>query len=288
MTGFGKGLLSTPIAEISVEIRSVNARFLETTIRMPRNLNGAENEIRNLIQKKVGRGTLSCFINIEQKSGEKKIHGYNPEILDSWINIAREIRERHNLEDQITLSQVMQIPDLLIYTDDSELADELTKGLLKATELALDELIVMRLREGENLYKDMVQRINTIDKTLDAIEALIPERQVYMKERLEERVRTLMGTYEPTEDRLIQEISLIADKQDITEEIVRFRSHNQLFLESLENPPPHGKRLNFILQEMGREANTLGTKSQFTEITHRAMGLKEEVEIIREQVMNLE
>lgn len=288
MTGYGKVETTFNNHTIVIEIRSVNNRFLDISTKIPKSLSHYDFELRNRIKNKVTRG--SVFLSITMDSGESGNipTTYNESAVKAFIDIANDIKEKFNIEGNVHLEHLLSLPELIQYSDDSSNQEELEKQLASHLDTAIDQLIEMRKKEGENLVIDLKNRISTINNILNDIEKLEPNRISDWKEKFEERLKGLLQNLELDPIRLIQEASVVADRLDITEEIIRFRSHNQLFLNALQAGGSQGKKLGFILQEMGREANTLGTKCQCAQIAALAIQLKDEVETIREQVMNIE
>lgn len=288
MTGYGRSDSSFRDNSFSVEVRSVNSRFLETSVKLPKSLAHLEAVVRNAIKSHITRGSLSCFVNMAQGEKDAIPLTYNERLVTEYLRVAREIQSTHRIPGEVTISQILQLPDLFQFTDNGDDSVALEAHLLAELEKALEALKAMRIQEGQNLAADLRSRVLKLDSILDQIAILDPERITYWRDRFQSRVQELMGESKLDPVRVLQEASIIADRLDITEEITRFKSHNQLFLKALEEPANQGKKLNFILQEMGREANTLGTKCQTAAIAALAIGLKDEVETIREQVQNIE
>ncbi len=288
MTGYGKVETTFNNHTIVIEIRSVNNRFLDISTKIPKSLSHYDFELRNRIKNKVTRGSI--FLSLTMDSGESGNipTSYNEAAVKAFIDIANDIKEKFNIEGNVHLEHLLSLPELIQYSDDSSNQEELEKQLASHLDTAIDQLIEMRKKEGENLVIDLKNRISTINNILNDIEKLEPNRISDWKEKFEERMKVLLQNLELDPIRLIQEASIVADRLDITEELIRFRSHNQLFLNALQAGGSQGKKLGFILQEMGREANTLGTKCQCAQIAALAIQLKDEVETIREQVMNIE
>lgn len=288
MTGYGKVETAFNNHTIVIELRSVNNRYLDITTKIPKNLSHIENDLRNQIKNKVARG--SVFLSILMDSGETGNipTSYNEAAVKAFIDIANDIKDKFNIEGNVHLEHLLSLPDLIQYSDSSQDQEELEKHIALNLDLAIDQMIEMRKKEGKNLVTDLKARISTIENILNEIERLEPTRICDWKEKFEERLKGLLQNLELDPIRLIQEASIVADRLDITEEIIRFRSHNQLFLNTLKTGGSQGKKLGFILQEMGREANTLGTKCQCAQIAACAIQLKDAVETIREQVMNIE
>jgi len=288
MTGYGRSDSSWRDAQFTVEVRSVNSRFLETSVKLPKSLVHLEALVRNTVRAHITRGSVSCAVTMNQGEKDSVPVAYNERLVTEFLRVTRELQAKHNLSGEITISNVLTLPDLFQFTDGGDDAKGLEAHLVSELEKALEALKKMRMEEGENLAKDLSARVARLDTILDEVAVLDPTRIQYWRDRFQSRVTELMGdsTLDPV--RVLQEASIMADRLDITEEITRFRSHNQLFVKALSDGTNQGKKLNFILQEMGREANTLGTKCQTAQIAALAIALKDEAETIREQVQNIE
>ncbi len=288
MTGYGRSDSTFANTPVSIEVRTVNGRFLETSVKLPKNLAHLEASIRSAIRAQINRGSVSCCITMAQGEKGNIPTGYNQALVQEYLRIAKQIQTDNNLSGEVSLKEVLSLPDLLQFAESGDQSADLEAHIYAELEKALDALKAMRLQEGANLAADLKSRVAKLDASLEQIAVLDPERIAYWRDRFQARVQELMGesTLDPV--RVLQEASIIADRLDITEEITRFRSHNQLFLKALDEPSNQGKKLNFILQEMGREANTLGTKCQTAAIAAIAISLKDEIETIREQVQNIE
>ena len=288
MTGYGKSESHIQGCPCTIEVRSVNNRFLDINSRLPKNLMQMETSIKECIRKRITRGSLSVSITLGQGEKGNIPVGYSGAAVEAFVRIADEIKAKYNLEGEVKLEQVLALPDVLQYNDASEDSSSLETHILENLNVALDSLIAMREKEGANLALDLRLRVEHMDKILDQVKILDPQRIADWRDKFLERIKTLLGEVEIDPVRVVQEASIIADRLDINEEITRFKSHNKLFVAALKEGANQGKKLNFILQEMGREANTLGTKCQNAEIAAYAIELKDEVETIREQVMNIE
>lgn len=288
MTGYGRSETLWKDSQLSIEVRSVNSRFLETTVKLPKQLAHLETQVRSTIRSRITRGSVSCFVNLNQGERSNQHSSYNERAVAEYLRVAAEIQAKFHLTGEVNISQIMALPDLFQSNDSSEDSQELESLVISTLEKALDAFVAMRLQEGGNLATDLHVRVNRLDQILDQVAVLDPTRIRYWRDRFEARLKELLGDAGLDPVRVLQEASVIADRLDITEEITRFKSHNQLFRKALGEDANQGKKLNFILQEMGREANTLGTKCQTAEIAALAIALKDEVETIREQVQNIE
>lgn len=288
MTGYGKRESLFQGVSCQVEIRSVNGRFLDISCRLPRQLAAQENAVRTAIRARLARGSVNCSVVLGQGEQGTMPVAWNETLVREYLRLAHEIQAKFALPGEVRIDQVLALPELFTYSDSGAEASALEAHVLSEIDKALDSVVEMRLQEGANLARDLNTRVSRIDGILDRIAVLDPERIAYWRDRFSERIKALVGEAGLDPLRVVQEASIIADRLDITEEITRFRSHNKLFVAALDESANQGKKLNFILQEMGREANTLGTKCQSAEIAALAISLKDEVETIREQVQNIE
>lgn len=287
MTGFGKSESTLQGVTCVIEVKSVNSRFLEISSKVPKNFSYLENDFKALIKDKLVRGSVNYSITLGAGNVGNIPVCYNEAAVSKFVEITKAMQEKYGIAGEIKLEHVLAIPEVLQFTDGGADNDIWEKHLKAELSKALDGVTQMREKEGANLASDLTARVNHLNAILDKIEILDPERIESWKVKFRERINTLMKDSNIDDVRLLQEACIMADKLDIHEEITRFKSHNKLFLEALAKGGAQGKNLGFILQEMGREANTLGTKSQSAEIAALAIELKNEIECIREQSMNI-
>lgn len=289
MTGFGRGESAGEGIVATVEMRSVNNRFLEVSARMPKEFAARENDLREILRKSLTRGKVTVSVNVA-RSGSQEI----PFIVDEGLVVQYKealnlIRKAAKIKETAGLQHLLMFKDELIRRgteDDKEEQD--WKVIAEAVAKAAENMQEMRSNEGRELAKDLRKRIATIDGLVNDAEKLSKEQVPEERKRLRERIARLFENDEIDEQRLEMEIVLLADKLDVTEECVRYRSHSKFFLEAVKDPEPAGRRLNFLLQEMHREINTIGSKSSDARIAHQIVKAKEELEKIREQVQNIE
>ena len=287
MTGYGKDEFKLHGTQCTVEVRSVNNRFLEISCHLPKTFSYLEFALKEEVKKFLARGSINLTVTFGDSEEGSVPTGYSTEAVEAYLKIANDIKTKYHLTGEPTLEQVLSLPNVLVY--ESEEDQKETEELIKASlDRALQSLVQMREKEGLNLKKDLEARVHEMDTILDEVKVLDPERIVEWKQKFEERLQKLVGEAGLDPVRVTQEASIIADRLDINEEITRFKSHNKLFLATLEQGANQGKKLTFILQEMGREANTLATKCQSAKIAALAIRLKDSVETIREQTMNIE
>jgi len=289
MTGFGRSEISRDGITVSVELRSVNNRFLEISTRMPRELNARENDIREIVRKTLTRGKIHLNINIEKQADTTPSIEVDPEVVRVYKDALDQIRKHAKIKEAATLSHLLQFSDE-IFGRNSQSVDTSDNWEIvsQAVEGAVKELEQMRLNEGRELARDIRDRVRAIDGVVDQVEQLSKERIPAERLRLRERIAQLFENDEIDEQRLEFEIVMLADKLDITEECVRYRSHSKYFVEAVKGPEPAGRKLGFLLQEINREVTTIGSKANDAEISHLVVQAKEELEKIREQVQNIE
>ena len=293
MTGFGKSESTLNGTTCVIEVRSVNSRFLEISSKIPKNFAYLENDLKAIIKDKLVRGSVNLSITLGEGAVGNIPVCYNKTAVSKFVEITKdmlnEMQAKYGnlIEHEIKLEHILAIPEVLQFTDVGADNEAWATHLKNELSKALDGVIAMREKEGANLAADLTKRVAHLEDVLAKIEVLDPQRIETWKVKFKERVDALMKDSEIDDVRLLQEACIMADKLDIHEEITRFHSHNKLFLDALKKGGAQGKNLGFILQEMGREANTLGTKCQSAEIAALAIELKNEIECIREQSLNI-
>ena len=293
MTGFGKSESTLNGTACVIEVRSVNSRFLEISSKIPKNFAYLENDFKAQIKDKLARGSVNLSITLGAGNVGNIPVCYNKAAVSKFVEITKdmlnEMQAKYGnlIEPEIKLEHILAIPEVLQFTDAGADNEAWEKHLKTELDKALDGVIAMREKEGANLAADLTKRVAHLEDVLAKVEVLDPQRIESWKVKFKERVDSLMKDSEIDDVRLLQEACIMADKLDIHEEITRFHSHNKLFLDALTKGGAQGKNLGFILQEMGREANTLGTKCQSAEIAALAIELKNEIECIREQSLNI-
>ncbi len=289
MTGYGRGECSKEGVSALVELRSVNSRFFELGSRLPRSLSLRENEIKEIVRAKVVRGKISLTAALQSETNGKLPLKVNVSAAKSYYKLLGQLRKSLKLKEKVSLDHVLRFSEVFEGGVDEEGVSAEWTAFEGALQLAVRELQTMRANEGQEISKDMVARVEHIQQRLENIETISKQRIPEERTRLQERIAQLLGDKNVIDSqRLELEIALLADKLDVTEECVRFRSHNKFFVEALRNDEAAGRKLNFLIQEMNREANTIGSKSNDTEIAHHIVAIKEDLEKIREQLQNIE
>jgi uncharacterized protein (TIGR00255 family) len=288
MTGYGKADYRTSKLAISVEVASVNNRFLEYYFRLPKQLMFFEPKVKELVASRLNRGKVNLTLNYED-------YGFGIDRLSVSANLADEIhrqlahlKKKYKLAGEIEIGHFMSFQDIFKVEKINDLEKKIWPLMSKAINRALDELIAMREREGANLRKDILLRLRLLTGTIERIEKSSPENLAAYREKLALRIKEVMDSRMIEGARFEEEVAYFAERADITEECVRFKSHLKQFATDVKSKGPVGKRLNFILQELNREANTIGSKAAGAGIARMAMELKEEIEKIREQAQNIE
>lgn len=288
MTGYGKGEYAEGGLELTCEIKTVNNRYLDVSIKAPRIFAAYEDVIRNTIRKKLTRGHADLFISYKDKRERPTSLTVDIPLASSYVAAAKVLKEAFpDLTDDVTLSSVLRYPDVLKQEDSVSLDEEMTKALDVALNTALDALNEMRAVEGEKLKEDMLSRVKTIEGLVDEITARAPLIAQEYRDKLTARVQEYLTEAKIDESRILTEVAVFTDKSNIDEELTRLRSHIQQF-RSIATEGIVGRKLDFLVQEFNREANTTCSKSNDVTITRAGLALKNEIEKIREQVQNLE
>lgn len=289
MTGFGRGEASSDGITLTAEIKAVNSRYLDFSIRLPQEIQDKELDLKELIQDRINRGKININVRLNQaETGEPEVT-FNEQLVKGYKQLLEELRSSAQIDEPVTLRNLMSFSDIFVSREQDEktlaLIWELTR---RATDTAVEQLNLMRSKEGAQLEKDLHQRVNNIEELLDKVAILTKDRAEEAKERLQERLYNLIDDESLDPERLEMEVAILADKMDITEEIVRLRSHIKFFREALDQNEAVGRRLNFLSQEINREINTIGSKANSSEISQYVVHAKENLEQIREQIQNVE
>jgi len=288
MTGYGKGVSTGPEIEATIEIRSVNHRFFDVSIKCPKVLDPFEHEIREIVRKYVGRGRISVNVVLGGDAGQSTSLQLNIKAVKQYRVLLSDLSVGAGVPDSVQLEHLLTFPDLFVTKDQGTLSSSAWNVVAQALGEACDNLRKMCRREGDEIQKDLVFRVNSLSGRIADVEKMVEGRSQVEFKKLLSRVQGMVQKGEIDESRLELEVALLADRVDVTEECIRFKSHNVLFMESITSDEPSGRKLNFLLQEMNREANTIGSKANNAEIAHVVVGIKEEVEKLREQVQNIE
>ncbi|MFQ5677205.1 MAG: YicC/YloC family endoribonuclease, partial [bacterium] len=261
MTGFGRGESKYNGTAISVEIRSLNHRFLDIELRLPKNLSSHERDIKGLVSAHLSRGKVNLTVVMKGEPARTSGLVIDKELASTYVSLLNDLKRELNIADSIKLEQLLNFPDIITVDTANCLDEKLWESVQQTIEAALSDLKVMRQKEGQQLENDLASRIITIDQRIVWIEEQSKKKSKEEFARLKNKVHELVNSEFADDGRLEMEVALLADKVDVTEECIRFKSHNKLFLELLKNGKSEGRKLNFLVQEMHREANTIGAKA---------------------------
>ena len=288
MTGYGRGEFRVDSTVINVEIKSVNSRFCEIFVKLPVKFTIQEEMLKNFIKDNLKRGKIDVFVEISGREDFESVIEVNEEKLYGYLNAVKEIKKKFKVEGEISIQNILEIEDIFVKREEKDIVERFWKGINRTTSVAIKNLIKSRREEGKDLEKDLKKRINNIIKNLKYIERIAEKRNKQIFKRLKERVDTLIeGIENIDKERLELEVALLTEKYDITEECIRLNHHNNFFLKIIRDGGEVGKKLEFIIQEMSREINTIGAKGNLFEISRFVIYIKEEIEKLREQVRNI-
>ena len=289
MTAFGRGEYALRGVRYTAEIRSVNHRYRDIVLRIPRNLQGLDQELKSIISSKIMRGRIEVSIQME-KNGEEGPYSIelNVPLVNSYLKIFRQLKEQFGLDQDIRVESLCQMKDVVLVKPEEVDLEEARPGFHEVLKQTLDSLDAMRITEGEAIEKDFLKRIGRLEEYLDDVHKRSPHLVEEHRKRLEKNINSMLGDLEIDEARFSQEVALFAQKSDVTEEIVRIRSHVKQFREYLSIEDAQGRRLDFLIQEINREVNTLSVKSSDSLISKIVVEMKAELEKLREQVQNVE
>ena len=288
MTGYGSAKGSVEDLTITVELKSVNNRYLNTSVRMPRSFLFAEDAVKNAVQSKISRGKVDVFVSVDSSASDDVVVRVNEPLLKSYIDALRHIADEYALSDDLTVSTVSRLPDVLSVEKKDQDADAIAAGIREITDRALVDFDIMREREGQKLKDDILSRLITIETLLAVIEREAPKTVEDYRARLRQKMEEVLNGAGVDENRLLQEAALYADHIAVDEETVRLHSHIAQLRTMLAGGSPIGRKIDFLIQEFNREANTIGSKCQNSDIAHVVVDLKSEIEKIREQIQNIE
>lgn len=288
MTGFGRGEVETDGYRASVELRSVNGRYGEVSVHLPRHLSPLEPRIKDLVLSVFSRGQISVSLNVSGDALGQSIPVLNERVFEGYRDGLTRLQTRLGVSNAPDPLQVALMPNVFEFESSAPDLDAVWKAVAPACEQALAQCQSMRAAEGRQLAADLVRRVHHLEDLVGRIQELAPGQVESTRRRLDEKLRELIAPENVDRNRLLTEIALLSERIDVTEETVRLNSHNGQFLKTLDRDEPVGRRLNFLLQEMLREANTIGSKAGDAEIAHLVVGVKEEIEKLKEQVQNIE
>lgn len=289
MTGFGRGECSNGNYHLKIEIKTVNHRYNDINIKMPRHMNYAEENMKNIIKNKISRGKVDVYVNLEYIDGAPIDIKADIDLARSYKETLEEINRELSLSGDIRINNVLSLSDI-IKTERKEIDEEaLWEVVEESLNMAVEDVMMMKLREGAELEKDMIAHLKEIENILEVVEKRSPVVVTEYKEKLNVRINDLLDKdISVDEEKLSQEVAYFADKSNINEEIIRLKSHINQFEKILAEEETVGRKLDFLIQEMNREINTIGSKANDIEISTSVVNIKAEIEQIREQVQNVE
>jgi len=289
MTAYGRGEYNQGASVFTAELKSSNNRYRDIVLRIPRPLRALEDEIRSQISSRIRRGRVEVSVQMEKNAGEG---GYqlelNAPLVKSYFRIFRELNEEFGLDEKVRPESLCQMKDVIIFKTPDVDIDDVRPGLQEVLGLAIESLDKMKTTEGNAIEEDFLKRLKLIEEYLDDIGENAPKIVEEYQKRLEDKIQKISGDMELDESRLNQEVAIFADRCDITEEIVRFKSHLSQFRNYMSKDDSIGRRLDFLIQEINREVNTIGSKATDSSISSNVVEIKAELEKLREQVQNVE
>lgn len=289
MTSFGRSNSEEGKKRVfTVEMKSVNSRYLDVNIRMPKSIISLEEEIRKMISNSLNRGKVDVFINIKNYNEGAGVPKLDINLAQGYLQCLKEIEEKLNIKNDISVMQIARFPEVITMIEEEDKIDEIWEELKPLISSSLDMMINMREVEGEKLKEDILIKINQIEELVSKVEEFADSIPKVFKQKLEERLKDLLGNVEVDENRIATEVCILADKATVDEEIIRLNSHINQVRETLKLNEPIGRKLDFIVQEMNRETNTIGSKSSDIKMTNIVIDIKNILEKIREQVQNIE
>ena len=288
MTGFGRCELSEGERKVSVEIKTVNHRYLDVAMKMPKKLNFFDSAIRTVLKEYLQRGKVDVFVTYEDLSESNVSLVYNQKVAEQYVKYFRQMEEQFGLENDMKVSVLARCPEVLVMEEQQEDEEEIWQLLEKAVRGACEKVVETRVREGEALKCDLLAKLDEMLRMTAFIEERSPQIMAEYRQKLEAKVQDLLTDAQTDESRIAMEVTLFADKICVDEEIVRLRSHVEATKAALESGGSVGRKLDFIAQEMNREANTTLPKANDLEISNCAIDLKTEIEKVREQIQNIE
>lgn len=288
MTGYGRCKESVGKRDITVEIRSVNSRYLECTVKINRLYGALEDKVKQLVSSVISRGKVDVYVGVESIEGDRIELALNREYLEGYVSALKTIKNDYAIEGDINLRMLSSKPEIFISRKADEDLDEIWQGIKYVAEKALASFNEMRAAEGARLKEDLFARIGTLEGMRDRLNALAPESVKEANEKMKARVKALLEAVPVDESRLLTECAVYADKCDVTEELVRLDSHFNQFRTMLQDSMPVGRKMDFLVQEINREINTTGSKCSDTAMAKTVIEAKSEIEKIREQIQNIE
>lgn len=288
MTGYGSAKGVYDGVEISVELKSVNNRYLDTSVRLPRSFIFVDDAVKSVVQEHISRGKVDVYVSIDTSATNDTVVKVNEPLLRSYMEAIDHIAQEYSLPNDLTAMSVARIPDVLSVERRDAVAEEIAVAAKEVAEKALCDFDAMRLREGKKLRDDVLSRVDTIETLVATVEREAPKTAAAYRARLEQKMAEVLGAAGIDENRILAEAAIFADHIAVDEETVRLRSHMSQMRTLMNGASPIGKKLDFLIQEFNRETNTIGSKCQNSDVAHVVIDIKSEIEKIREQIQNIE
>ncbi|MBE6936126.1 MAG: YicC family protein [Ruminococcaceae bacterium] len=288
MTGYGRAVQELHGRNITVEVKSVNHRYFDCTVKTSRMFSFLEDPVKKAAQGAVSRGKMDIYVSVDDSHSDDVQVVFNEHIFEAYLHSMKDMAEKYGLRDDVSVSSLGRYPEVFSIEKREADADEIRQDVLAVLEAALAEYTAMRAREGERMYEDISSRGKYIGEMVSGIAARAPEVVAEYRERITQRIREILDGVQPDEGRLLTEAALFADRTAIDEELVRLGSHLSQLEDMLQDTVPVGRKLDFLVQELNRETNTIGSKANDLTITRTVVDIKAEIEKIREQVQNIE
>ncbi len=288
MTGYGRVKVENDLREITVELRSVNHRYLDLNIKVPRIYGYLEDLVSKQAQAAIARGKVDIFVSVRAKEGADIKVTPNMAVIQGYVDAIKKVSETYGISDEVSALALLRLPDAMEQNKEEADADQLKSEVSAVLAQALEEYNAMREKEGGRLVEDVIYRAGLIAKSVDFVEQRSPDCVEEYRTRIAARMNEILDGSELAQQRILQEAALYADKVNVTEEIVRLRSHLSQLDTMLKSPVAIGRKLDFLVQEMNRETNTIGSKANDFQIAKTVVDMKAEIEKIREQIQNLE
>ena len=288
MTGYGRAKEMRNNRDITVEVRSVNNRYLDCTVKMPRIYTFAEDAIKSRVQKAISRGKVDVFVSVDSSAADTAVVTLNKSLVEGYLAALKELKEGYGLEGEVSAAAIARFPDVMTVTKADEDVETVTEDICAVLDQALEAYNAMRAAEGVKLAEDISSRLDTIESLTAKVEERSPKTVAEYRQKLLGRMQEVLQSTTIDESRILMEAAIYADKVAVDEETVRLRSHLSQLRKMLQSNDPMGRKMDFLIQEVNRESNTVGSKCNDVEIATVVVNLKAEVEKIREQVQNIE
>ncbi len=288
MTGYGGAKGELDSIAVSAELKSVNNRFLDVSVRLPKSYLFAEEAIRTAVAAKVSRGKVDVFVSVDSSAADTVTIKVNQPLAEAYVAAVKTLSEQYDLHNDLTALSLARFPEVLSTSREDADRDTVTKAIVSVLETALDDYNAMRAREGEKLRADLLSKLDNIECMVAVVEERSPQTVAEYRQKLTDKMQETLASAAVDEARILQEAAIYADRVAVDEETVRMRSHLAQFRQMLADGSPIGRKLDFLIQEMNREANTTGSKCADSQIAKVVIDMKAEIEKIREQVQNIE